>query len=186
MTDGDALLPMKGRSRVEPFSRPRAPGLAGTSAPWLSAGPSLTFIAVTVAVGAPCIAGSLWGGVLLLAREGPFGPVVVLPPLCLGAWLVLQGSTVRLRLSADRLWLSRYGKTQWSILRDAVELHGGASGETGPIVGFKVIDRASGRQVGEIVSGQFEPMELDHLVRALMQPTPSAPRPRRTSAPPAA
>jgi hypothetical protein len=145
----------------------------------------LTFIAVTVAVGAPCIAGSLWGGVLLLAREGPFGPIVVLPSLCLGTWLVLQGSTVRLRLSADRLWLSRYGKTQWSVLRDAVELHGGASGETGPIVGFKVIDRASGRQVGEILSGQFAPMELDQLLRALMQPTPSAPRPRRTSSPPA-
>lgn len=114
-------------------------------------------------IGAPFILlGVGLGG--FLALSGDIGTAAyALAPFFIGLWCLLEISTVRLNLSGDRLWLSRWWHTRWSISRDQAELREACVGDLPVLPGLHVIDRSSGTKVGEITSGQFRPTDLSKL-----------------------
>ncbi|WP_143755151.1 hypothetical protein [Caulobacter sp. B11] len=87
-----------------------------------------------------------------------------------GCWLLTEISTVRLHLTEERLWLTRRGFVCWSVERDQAVLEPGGVGDLSTLPGLIVIERKSGKKVGEIISGQFRADELAKLRAALSIP----------------
>jgi len=85
----------------------------------------------------------------------------------LGCWLLTEISTVRLHLSPQRFWLTRRGFVRWSVERNEAVLEPGRVGDLSSLPGLIVIERKSGKKVGEIISGQFPADELAKLTAAL-------------------
>ncbi|WP_421932359.1 hypothetical protein [Phenylobacterium sp.] len=119
---------------------------------------------IMACIGTPFIVLSVVGG-WALAKDGDI-PMALFAGgflFLLGGWCVLEIATVRLHLSADRLWLTRYWHTRWSIPRASAELQAGGVGDVPILPGIRVFDRRTGKKVGEIISGQFPADDLARL-----------------------
>jgi hypothetical protein len=118
-------------------------------------------------IGAPIMLLSFGGGVFLALTGDLASAAYAIPLFFLGCWSVLEISTVRLHLSADRVWLTRWWHTRWSIARDRAELRPAKVGDIPVLPGLHVIDRQTGNKVGEIISGQFRLDDIRELTTAL-------------------
>jgi len=118
-------------------------------------------------IGMPIILLSFAGGVFLAFTGDLASAAYAIPPFFLGCWCVLEISTVRLHLSADRMWLTRWWHTRWSIDRDRAELRPARVGDIAVLPGLHVIDRPTGQKIGEIISGQFRADDIRELTTAL-------------------
>jgi hypothetical protein len=135
-------------------------------------GPARAGQIVMACIGAPFVLLALGAGGFLALTGDMASAAYAIVPLFIGFWCLLEISTVRLHLSADRLWLTRWWHTRWSISRDRAEIRPARVGDSALLPGLHVIDRTTGRKVGEIISGQFRVEDLAELTASLARTTP--------------
>jgi hypothetical protein len=122
---------------------------------------------IMACIGVPVMLLSGGGGAFLALGGDLASAAYAIPLFVLGSWCVLEISTVRLHLSEDRVWLTRWWHTRWSIARDRAELRPARVGDIAVLPGLHVIDRTTGQKVGEIISGQFRTADISELAAAL-------------------
>lgn len=131
--------------------------------------PALIPMIFMAVVGAPFILLGVWVGIDASQNEGWTLITVasVAGAILLGGWCCLEIATVRIYLTPDDLLLRRFWRTRWSVRRVNALLKPGTVGDGGVLPGLRVYDVGQTRHVGEILSVQFRPTDLERLRLAL-------------------
>lgn len=138
--------------------------------------PAKAPVILMAVVGTPFLILGAWIGVEMI-HDGAWDIVTALTGVAVflfGLWLWLEIGTVRICLTPDFLLLRRFWRTRWRVPRESVVLKPGNVGDRGLFPGLRAYEAGKGRHVGEILSVQFRPADLQRLQQALADDQPGA------------